>query len=90
MPALKGAVAATSLLLVAGCVTKSDLADYATKSDLEALRSELMTEIQKTQADVAAAQQSAAAAAAAAERAAADAKAAAEKADAIFQKSLRK
>lgn len=89
-PVLKGTVVGASLLLVAGCATKSDLQAYATKSDLAALRSELMGEIQKAQADASAAQQSAAASAAAAEQAAADAKAAADRADAIFRQSLRK
>lgn len=80
------------MLLASGCATsedleayatKDELSAYATKADMEAMRSDLMDEIRKAQAD-------AQNAAAAAERAAEDAREASEKADAIFRKSLRK
>jgi len=79
-----------AMLATAGCATRSDLDAYATKSDLAALRSELMTEIQKAQDTAQRADQNAATAAEAAQKAAADAAAASEKADAIFRQSLRK
>jgi hypothetical protein len=78
-----------ALLALAGCASKAE-AEYATKSDLQALRTELLTEIRKSQDASQAAAQQAAAAAAAAQQAAADAAAASEKADAIFKQSLRK
>jgi outer membrane murein-binding lipoprotein Lpp len=51
-----------TMLTVGGCVTQSDLNSYATKSDLAALRSELMTEITKAQDSAQRAEQEAAAA----------------------------
>ena len=89
---LMSVVFVSPMLLATGCATsddleayatKDELSAYATKADLEALRSDLMAEIQKAQED-------AAAAAASAEQAAEDARNASEKAEAIFQKSLRK
>ena len=84
-------IALTTLMLAtAGCATQSDLEAYATKNDLAALRSELMTEIQKAQESAQRAEQNASAAAEASQKSAADAAAASEKADAIFRQSLRK
>jgi len=84
----------SALLVASGCATQeqleTELRSYATKSDLDSLRSELLQEIQKAQGSAQAAQQDAAASAAAARQAAEDARKASEKADAIFQKSLRK
>lgn len=77
-------------LAVAGCATQEDLGTYATKSELSALRSELMDQIRKAQESAQSSEQQAGAAAASAQQAADDARAASEKADAIFRKSLRK
>jgi hypothetical protein len=71
------------LVTLASCASKSDLEPYATKAELESLRSELMGEISKAQTIASSAD-------AAAQEAAASAKTAADKADAIFRKSLRK
>lgn len=89
-PALRILTCGAVLLALAGCVTRTDLEGYATKSELSSLRTELLQEIQKAQESARAAEQSAAASAAAAQRAADDARAASEKADAIFRQSVRK
>ena len=79
-----------AMLMLGGCVTQSDLDPYAKKSDLAALRSELMAEIGKAQDTAQRAEQEAAAASQSAQQAAANAASASEKADAIFRQSLRK
>ena len=81
---------AAAMVTIGGCVTRSDLDGYATKGDLAALRSELMTEIKAAQDSAQKAEQDAAAAAESAKKAEASATAASEKADAIFRQSLRK
>ncbi|MBX6321401.1 MAG: hypothetical protein IRY94_06210 [Rhodospirillaceae bacterium] len=82
-------VAGAALVALAGCASKA-APEYATKSDLQALRTELMTEIRKAQDSANAASQQAAQAAQAAQQAAAEAQAASQKADSIFKQSLRK
>jgi hypothetical protein len=83
-------VFAASLVALTGCASKSNLQPYATKAEVESLRSELMHEIGKTQVIATSADASASSSAAAAQQAADSAKIAADKADAIFRKSLRK
>lgn len=87
---LLGASGCTTAKDLEPYATKDDLSGYATQSELEALRRELLEEIQKAQEAARAAEQNAAAAAASADQAANDARTASEKADAIFRKSLRK
>jgi hypothetical protein len=86
---LRNIVLGAALLALAGCASQAE-PEYATRADLQALRTELLNEIRQSQATSQAAAQQAAEAAAAAQQAAADAAAAAEKADAIFRQSLRK
>jgi hypothetical protein len=78
-----------ALLALAGCTSKA-APEYATKADLQQLRTDVMTEIRRAEAESQAASQQAAAAAQAAQQAAAEAQAASQKADAIFKQSLRK
>jgi len=81
---------AVMMLAVTGCATQGDLQDYAKKSELTSLRTELMQEIKKAQDRARAAEEKSAASAAAARQAADEARDAADKADAIFRKSVRK
>jgi hypothetical protein len=78
-----------AMIALAGCASKAE-PEFATKADLQSLRTELLTEIRKAEAQSQAASQQAAAAAQAAQQAAAEAQAASQKADAIFKQSLRK
>lgn len=86
---LRNIVLAAGLLALAGCASKAE-PEYATRADLQSLRTELLNEIRQSQATSQAAAQQASEAAAAAQQAAADAAAAAERADAIFRQNLRK
>jgi hypothetical protein len=71
------------VLTVGGCATKSDIEPLATKADVEALRADLMREIEAVREVATKAEANAAAAAA-------DAAASAKKADQIFRKSMNK
>ena len=79
-----------TILAAGGCVTESDLDKYATDGDLDALRSELMAEVQRVQESSSRAEQLATSASQSAQSAAANAETASQKADYIYQESLKR
>ena len=89
-PARPVLILGAMMLAATGCASQESLQNYAKKSELTSLRTELMQEIKKAQDSARAAEKNSAASAAAAQRAADEARDAADKADAIFRKSVRK